>query len=187
MREGWFEIPGQQTGPRTLAEQMLGLDEALAEAKGSTVLDLGCAEGLIALEFLKAGAAHVEGFDVNRGAILAAMRQRDRLGPTDQARVRFLLRNVNEVAPTDVRQFDIVLALAILHKLSPVSTGVEYVARAARKLVVIRLPHGSTGELTSKWRGGGGCDLNEAMPQFGFRLDKMLPGPRGELVQYWRR
>jgi 16S rRNA G966 N2-methylase RsmD len=42
-----------------LEEQLRGLEPMLSEVKGKTVLDIGCAEGLIAREVLERGAAKV--------------------------------------------------------------------------------------------------------------------------------
>jgi 2-polyprenyl-3-methyl-5-hydroxy-6-metoxy-1,4-benzoquinol methylase len=78
MKQGWFRIPGEVDGPRTLKEQMLGLGPALAEANGKTVCDLGTAEGLIALEFAKAGAASIYGCDYNAEMVETARSLVDR-------------------------------------------------------------------------------------------------------------
>lgn len=186
-REGWFAIPGVQSGPRSLEEQMLGLAGALKEAVGQTVLDLGSAEGLIGIEFAKAGAKEVLGIECNDEAVRAARAVRDRLDPELRERIRFFTANLNSVARTETKQYDIVLALAILHKLAPVAAGVEFAARATRKLLVVRLPIGSAGRLISKSRVGSPCDLNQELPRLGLRLEAVVEGPRTELVQYWRR
>lgn len=171
---GWFVIPGVQEGARTLAEQMLGLEPAFAEIKGKTVLDLGCAEGLIMQEALKAGAALVHGVECN-----AELMIQDGLTVT--------IANLSLGLPAGLRdQYDIVLLLAIVHKLrSPADRLREFAARATER-VVIRLPLGSKGRLHSK-HSQEKCDCNVVMRECGLSLEQTLPGPRGELVQHWRR
>ena len=82
--------------------------------------------------------------------------------------------------------FDVVLALAVVHKLPEPEKALGYIARAARSLVVIRLPGGSTGVFQSKGFGTY-CDVNATMPKHGFQLERTEQGPRDELVVYWRR
>ena len=54
MGKGWFVTDGR-AGDRTLAQQLVGLDKI--NVQGATVLDVGCAEGLISIEMAKRGAA----------------------------------------------------------------------------------------------------------------------------------
>lgn len=186
-RAAWFKLPGQEGGERTLDEQLLGLGVAMAEAKGLTVWDLGCAEGLIALEFLKAGAARVEGCDYNRELVTEAERLRAGLPAEQRARVRFAHADLHQVLAGGLKaSFDIVLALAVIHKLGTPERALRFAARAARRLLVIRLPVGSRGRFTTKHHFAR-CDVNAVMPHCGFRLGATEQGPRGELVQYWRR
>ncbi len=182
----WFKIPGIQDGERDLAEQMKGLAPAPREASGRTVWDLGCAEGLIAFEFMKTGAT-VEAIDCNGVLLEVAEAQRAQLPEEEKARVSFARADLREVLAEGLTaSFDIVLALAVVHKLVEPEKALRYIARAARSLVVIRLPGGSTGKFKSK-NHGTPCDVNAAMPQHGFDLERTEQGPRDELVQYWRR
>lgn len=178
---GWFAIDGFQTGDRTLGEQLRGLEPALAEAKGKTVVDFGSAEGLIALEFARAGAV-VRACDCNPESIEIARALRSDL------QASFEVRNLNvevELGPAAWRS-DIVLALAILHKLRAPEKAVRFMAGAARDLLVLRHQGGSRGLITSKWSGGS-CDSRAVLEDCGMRLEMERPGPRDELVQYWRR
>lgn len=52
-----------------LFERLTGLSWVLEQAKESTVLDFGCAEGLIGYEFARAGASLIHGFDRDRRRI----------------------------------------------------------------------------------------------------------------------
>lgn len=186
---GWFTMPGQQAGRRSLCEQMLGLHPALAECDGKTALDLGCAEGLIALEFARAGAT-VTGFDYNVPMIETARALA--LGIPPLRRPVFMPINLNDMI-TDHRargimpHYDIVLALAILHKLGDPGAGAAYAADVAGELLVIRLPEGQDGTAIRGKHSGRVCNINKVIARRGFELEKTLRGPRHEAVCYWRR
>jgi 2-polyprenyl-3-methyl-5-hydroxy-6-metoxy-1,4-benzoquinol methylase len=184
MKQGWFRIPGEVDGPRTLKEQMLGLGPALAEANGKTVCDLGTAEGLIALEFAKAGAASIYGCDYN-----AEMVDTARSLSTGIWNVCFEHKDITELLsePGPRWQYDIVLALAVLHKLADPRDGVRFCCAVARSLIVVRLPIKSTGRFKSKHSAHKGCDLSVEMPRHGFRRERKEAGPRGEWVHYYRK
>ena len=174
---GWFDVPGEQTGERTLAEQMRGLEAALMLAKGKSVVDYGCAEGYIAREFVRAGARYVAGYDNNPQFIRRA-------AAIGEGSCYFEEVNLNNGVP--VKLSDIVLALAVIHKLRHPEDAAHAMARAAREWMIVRLPLGSRGQFTSKF-GGRTCDLPAVMTESGFALDAELVGPRNELVQYWKR
>lgn len=189
MAERWFRIKGEAAGDRTLEEQMAGLAPALAEAWGRAVLDLGCAEGLIGREFARAGALSVHGIEVLHRHVAVAERICAGLP------MRFTCADLGALAAHEMplespRRYDIVLALAVLHKMADPSLGVRFCCWSAKSLVVIRLPaHGPTtrGILLSKHDPKGRCNLPATMQEQGFRLDRTTPGPRKETVQYWRR
>ncbi|MES2018633.1 MAG: class I SAM-dependent methyltransferase [Pseudomonadota bacterium] len=185
MADGWFDIPGVQRGPRTLAEQLKGLAPALAEAPGKTVLDLGCAEGLIAVEFARAGAMDVTGVEYNPDIVATAVAEMHKAGPLP---MMIHHADIAELIASPARpQWDIVLALAVLHKLQDPAAGVKYCAASARSLIVIRLPYGSTGQIRSKYLRHMRADVAALLKAEGFANERVEPGPRGEWVQYWRR
>jgi SAM-dependent methyltransferase len=138
---GWFKLPGQE-GDRAVADQMRGLAHALEEVKKAaligrplTVLDLGCAEGAIALEFAKAGAARVVGLEL-MARFLEVARELCRGYPCEFQCVD-LNRAVVEVTHEG---YDVVLALAVLHKLREPARVLRLFAGLARELLVIRMP-----------------------------------------------
>jgi SAM-dependent methyltransferase len=190
MSEGWFNIPGTQAGPRTLQEQMLGLNPALDETYGKSVLDLGCAEGLIAIEFAKRGASLVCGIDYNPALIETA---KSEIEKANEHTGKFLPvscihGDLSDLIPNGARdQFDIVLALAILHKLPDPAAGAKFCTEIAKSLIVIRLPKGSTGNIRGKHNPKARCDVREVFKAAGFQRERKEVGPRGEWVQYWRR
>lgn len=181
----WFVIPGEQNGRRSVDEQMLGLHPALEEARGRTVFDMGCAEGAIALEFARAGA-DVYAVDYKQDMIDTAKRV-----AVGQRRLAFEvvdLRNVIRKARLagKWRTFDIVLALAVLHKLDDPKAATEFVAESCKGLAVIRLPiHAPDGVIKAK-HGSNSANVNTIMRAHDFRLEQTVEGPRQELVQYWR-
>lgn len=179
MRKGWFAIPGVQQGERTLAEQARGLEPALAACKGKTVLDLGCAEGLIAQACLARGARLVRGYDFNAPFLDTAAALE-----LDPARAEFFYYDLNK--PLATPPADIVLALAIVHKLRDPAAALAGFAALATERLVLRLPRGSDGEFRAK-HSQARCDVRVVMAEAGFRLEQTLRGPRGELVLHWVR
>lgn len=182
MRKGWFNIPGVQQGDRSVDEQLRGLGPLMAEIRGKSVLDLGCAEGCVLKRAIEDGCGEAVGYELNDAFVDVA---RKVLSGTPGRVVRFDLNALDDIK-LKVR-YDVVLALAILHKLHSPVDAVAVMARIARDLFVVRLPVGSTGFFQSKHRAHKICDLNEEMPRLGFKLERVEPGPRTERVQYWRR
>lgn len=183
---GWFQIPGVQDGPRTLAEQMLGLDPLLAEVSGKTVLDLGCAEGLISIAVAGAGAEVVDACDNNAAFVETARQYASNVAGKG---VIVCEADLNAGMPAwTAGGYDIVLALAIIHKLKLPAERLGQAADLARSLLVIRLPvHAVDGVFHAKYRPDQRCDVVAVMTSRGFDLERIEPGPRDEQVQYWRR
>lgn len=188
--KGWLAIPGVQRGERTLAEQMLGLEPALLTCNGRSVLDLGCAEGLIGIEFAKAGAT-VSGYELQSRFVHTANQQAELAGVAERCAfykfdlATFCAPGLPRVFPGDAS--DIVLALAIVHKLRDPGQALTNMARLARHRLVLRLPIGSTGVIPYKQDRSVTCDSRDILPAAGFRLEQVCGGPRGELVQHWIR
>jgi 2-polyprenyl-3-methyl-5-hydroxy-6-metoxy-1,4-benzoquinol methylase len=189
MRRGWFIIPGVQTGDRTIEEQMTGVTPALAEASGKTVLDLGCAEGLVGREFALAAAKSVHGVDSIEDHLACARKQCRGLPMT------FEHANLNEWIPPQlengtIQRYDIVLSLGVAHKMMFPELGVRFSARACDDLCLIRVSayeEARDGLIRSKHFRTNTCSVFEVMPEEGFELQTILPGPRDETVHYWRR
>lgn len=189
MIKGWLKIPGVQDGERTLAEQMQGLAPALEGVNGKTVLDLGCAEGLIGIEFAKAGGI-VRGLELQQQYVDVATRLAAASGIAYRCAFdRHDLADLNAaVMPPSFpcpEGADIVLALAIVHKLRNPGRALRNMARLAKERLVIRLPNGSRGLIACKYDPGAVCDSAKVMAMAGFRLHTMLKGPRGEWVYHW--
>lgn len=186
--KGWFKVPGiRPDGDRTLEEQMLGLDKALAEAKGKRVLDLGCAEALIAREFARAGAAEVVGIELLETHLQVARRVCKGLP------VSFICAHLDDyIAANPVpKQFDVVLCLGIIHKLDDPNIPLVWAARAAKGLLCFRAPAkverwGEDYLVKSKFKDTQ-CNVPKTMRDAGFVDEGVVAGVRGEGVQYWRR
>lgn len=138
--KGWFKIKGVQDGDRTIDEQLLGLDPLAGMVSGKTVLDLGCAEGLIGRHLVDAGAAQVDGVNVVDHELAAARRL------NSNQPMRFYkahLGNHADRAALDTEllpQYDVVLLLSVLHKVKNPQAFLEWAVAKAAEAVVIRLP-----------------------------------------------
>lgn len=190
--KGWLSVPGiREHVDRTLDEQMLGLDRALAECRGKRVLDLGCAEGLIGREFARAGAALVVGIEVLQTHVDVARRACAK--EVKEGKMVFVvadLRDVTATPPTE--RYDIVLALGIIHKLHAPAVGLEWAADSASDLLCFRAPSTALrlpdGDYIVKAKHfDAAVNVPKAMRAKGFVDEGTVDGVRGEAVQYWRR
>lgn len=175
---GWFHTP-DRAGDRELSEQMTGLEQLVAEAPGKTVLDCGCAEGLISFELAKVGA-RCHGLDsVERHIDMANQLTGDLACTFERA-------NLNHYELPRGATYDIVLMLAVLHKLRYPAAVCEMLAGACRDLCVIRMPPYGL-RIVDARSGNRPHDIGEAMTRSGFHLEAELTGPRDEWVGYFRR
>jgi len=139
LRKGWFNIPGVQAGDRTVQDQMKGLDALELQASGKTVLDLGCAEGLVARQLVQAGA-QVHGVEVVRDAVLEARKQ------CPEGEFYHVDLNVpHALKELQLPPIDVVLALAVLHKLRNPLQVVRTFLSFNPALVVLRMPPATPG------------------------------------------
>ena len=185
MVKGWFKVPGiRPDGDRTLAEQLMGLQPALAETRGKTVLDLGCAEGLITNEFAKAGAKRVTGIELLASHLAVA-----KIICRDHTNVNFICEHIGEYIKglETFPQYDIVLALGIIHKLEDPGVPLRFAAKSARELLVFRAPAKKYDGLIKSKFTDSMCNVPEIMAEEGFLEEQLIPGVRGEAAQYWRR
>lgn len=183
--KGWFSVPKlRPKGDRTLAEQMLGLAPALEFAKGKRVLDLGCAEGLIAREFAISGAAEVLGIE-----LLASHLEVARAACKGQPACRFVCSHLDEYMDThpEPTRFEVVLALGVIHKMLEPARLLQYAAASAAELLCFRAPAHATGGVVHSKHSRRGVDVPKTLRALGFTEGETIPGVRGEAVQYWWR
>lgn len=184
MRHGWFIIPGVQGGDRTVEQQRQGLQDALAEARGKTVLDLGCAEGLLSIEFAKAGAIEVMGVELLEDHLAVA---RKISKPYPQISYRQGHLDDLAAAESKPKQYDIVLALGVIHKPHDPNVPLRYAIACTRSLLLLRAPaKARLGQIYSKFTRKF-ADVPAVMRESGFVFEKKITGVLGEAVEYWRR
>jgi SAM-dependent methyltransferase len=135
VERGWFIIDGIQTGRRNLSEQTSYLSSLKRVAHGKTVLDLGCAEGLIAQWFCDAGADFADGIDSCASRIATGRR-------LVSGRVHLHVANLNDLdsLPRLLPQYDIVLLLAVLQKVREPAVALDYAIARCGEWLAIRTP-----------------------------------------------
>lgn len=185
----WFPV-GRGSHERSLHHQMQGLrhvvDEvATCKKRGQhlTVLDAACAEGLIGLELLKAGASALQGVELVPERVRDANRLRGDLPAT------FEVGDICTWQPNC--KHDIVLALSILHKLPDPVAVASRLGDACLRMMVIRLPpppEGSEGGVIMDRRSGMvRIDLRPGLDRLGLRLEEETTGYLDEWIGFWRR
>lgn len=185
-RRGWFAVDGLQSGDRTLAEQLTGLDPVLQRAPGQAVLDLGCAEGLIARTLVQKGARSADGLSVIWPEIALGRRLCQGLP------VRLWCADLNEIRAWEARhpgrlapRYGIVLLLSILHKLKDPAALLAWALDHASDLAAIRLPAPVIADWRSDHRP---FDVRAAIAHDAhFSIVAEPEGPRGEWLAIIRR
>lgn len=167
MPKTWFKVDGK--GDRSLELQLTGLDRLWPAIVGRSVLDVGCAEGLISLQCEQAGARLVLGVEIRRDAVAIANERAFR------RRVQFIPGDANTYDPAG--RYDVVLLLAILHKLRDPSAAFERYLAACTELCVVRLPHDDWPVLRDPRSGNRPHDLAIAAARAGFGLEHVAEGP----------
>src|SRR3990167_3595291 len=189
MTRGWFKVPGiRPDGDRTVREQLIGIEDALVECIGKTVLDLGCAEAAISLEFAKSGAKSVLGIELLESHLEIARKL-----CKDYTQITFHCAHLRDyiLDHPDPEQFEIVLALGIIHKLHDPAVPLRWAAQSTKDLLLFR---GPGREELKTWDGTikskhtkVSCNVPQIMKEEGFVLEQQVSGVRGEGVHYYRR
>lgn len=177
--KGWFLGVGRD-GDRTLEQQMAGLERLVAEVRGKSVIDAGCAEGLISMELAKAGAQWCVGVEVVQGHVEIANGMKGNLP------CAFKVGNLNDFDVSTLPMADVVIMLAILHKLKDPSGVCAQLAARAKDLCVIRLtPHGPV--IIDDRSKNVPHDILQVMDSAGFALEWQGTGSFSEWIGYFRR
>lgn len=177
--KGWFKTDGRD-GDRTFAQQLLGLDALFAACPGKTVLDIGCAEGLISTELARRGALAVHGVEV--------VAEHVKVGRKLVGDLPVTIENADANVWQPRRKYDIVITLALLHKLRNPSAAAERLVAACADLFVLRMPPATGMTIIDDRSGRRPHNIDTVLQDSGFRCESQShDGPFGELVAYYRR
>lgn len=176
---GWFDMPNRK-GDRSLQQQLIGLEPLLQKVKGKTVLDVGCAEGLISLHLAARGARKVHGVEIVRAHVDVAKALTD-----PEINATFEHADANDYEPTD--RYDVTLMLAVLQKLRDPSLVAARMADYTKELCVVRLPPAAAPCVIDKRSGRVPHDIEAAMDRRGFVLNNVTRGSYDEWCGWFTR
>ncbi|MCA9214330.1 MAG: sulfotransferase domain-containing protein [Planctomycetales bacterium] len=132
-------------GKWPLDVRLSGLQSFLESCEGKTVLDLGAAEGAIALNCLTSGATLVHGFELDKDRVARATK----LCRDHASRAEFRTANLNlwkEFTQTNrellLDEYDVVCYLGLHHHLDPATrnANLDAILSMAKETFVIRTP-----------------------------------------------
>lgn len=162
-----WHIIGENGGQVPLDRQWKGLSSI--DMTGKSVIDIGCAEGLVSLQCEKAGADLVHGLELRPRAVEVA---RSLAGYTNVwEHVKFFEADVAEPEralnqPGLLPTYDVVIANAVIQKVKRrASRLLEAVIAKASDQLVIRLP-----ERAVQTKDGGTVDPVERVEAAGFEM-----------------
>ena len=143
----YFHAPSLNLhGKWPLEVRLQGLAPLLSTCSEKTILDLGAAEGAIALSCLESGAASVHGFELDPDRVTTAKR----ICAKHAQRSEFRSANLNQWAKFKYEnnelladQYDIVCYLGIHHHLNPKTRNENLITimKMAKEQFVIRTPN----------------------------------------------
>jgi 2-polyprenyl-3-methyl-5-hydroxy-6-metoxy-1,4-benzoquinol methylase len=138
MKHGWFEIDGLQTGEHKLEKRLHGLRMLASHAENATILDLGCAEGLISSWLYDQGpACLVHGVEQHPPYLKTARE----MHVGDRA-FRFWQHDLNNGLPGGLmRSYDIVLCLCLAQKLRHPLEFLTVAACMCNRFFALHLPY----------------------------------------------
>jgi ubiquinone/menaquinone biosynthesis C-methylase UbiE len=182
LNKGWFSTPGRP-GDRTISDQMKGLGRLLHQLDGKTILDVGCAEGMVSIALGSCGAKLVHGVEIVDDHVRVGRKMAQ---AEEVDNVVLETGDANTWVPP--HEYDIVIMLAILHKLKNPSAACERFARAAKELVVLRMPPAPAPMVVDDRSGRVIFDIPKVLRECGFELEHdSYDGHFGEYVAYWKR
>ncbi len=178
--KSWFDVGHTRKADRTLKQQLKGLEELQNKITGKSVLDIGCAEGLISMHLVDRGATSSHGIDMRADFIDDATRL------CEERHCTFETANANDWLPP--QQYDVVLMLAVLHKLKDPREACLRYAGVARETVVLRLPPKEAPFIVDERSGSKPFNIAKAMEDAGFKVGTHgRIGPHHEWMGYYTR
>lgn len=179
--KGWYAIPGWRDGDRTIEQQITGLDRMPIDVRGKEILELGCAEGVMSRWFVDTCKAHsVHGIEIVPGHVDLGKKW------CKHRRIKFEVANCDTWRPR--KAVDVVVALALLHKLQDPIRCLDAVCAVAREMVVLRLPSACEPWIIKDARTEfQPFDVSKVLKEHGFDLVDSTMGPFDEPTGFWRR
>src|SRR5574340_482186 len=138
----WFTIDGVQAGKYRLKDRLFPLDQVRKQARGASVLDLGCAEGLLSKWLVDVwGAKHITGIEKYEPYVDMARRvMRDYDAAYHVVDLDFFETWHENNPGALLPRYDIVLALRIIQKLARPAAFIKYLAPLVCKYLVVQVP-----------------------------------------------
>jgi len=173
-----WHIIGNNGGQVPFDRQWKGLNTL--DLQGKTVIDIGCAEGLVSMKCCEEGAALVHGLELRERAVEVGRSIAGYSGKSDQ--VKFFQADLSRPEqalnlPGILPKYDVVIANAVIQKVKKrASRALEAVLSKASDQLIIRLP-----ERAVQTKNGGTVDPVERAQAAGFEMVWEACGyPEGE-------
>lgn len=161
----WFTIPGIQTGTYTLKDRLFALESVRKHAKDATVLDIGCAEGLLSKWLVDlCGAKTVHGIERYEPYAITARRiMRDYDAWYHVLDLDFfemwLEHGPGELLPS----YDIVMALRVIQKLAKPASFIRALKPLIGGRFVVQIPTDANGVMVDARSAGNPFDVVSEM------------------------